>query len=72
MTSGERAVWAAVYAAERNLGKSVTDSAKRAAWEVKNLRTLQVHARSSHVPRVNVDDDERAMLDDMLSTGSDR
>lgn len=67
MSPDERAVWSAVYAAERNLGKSVTDSAKRATWEIKNLRTLQIHARPSHVPRVGLDDDERDMLDAMLA-----
>lgn len=64
MSPGERAVWAATYAAELNLGKSAADSARRAASVVKQLRTLHIHAQ-----RAGLDADEQDMLDAILASG---
>lgn len=63
MTSGERMVWATIYAQKREYGKSVVESARIAAYEVKQLRTLSTEA---HRDLLGTDDDARAMLDDML------
>lgn len=61
MTSGSRMVWAAIYGEQRGLGKSVAESVRRAAMEVKNLGSL-AGQRYLFVD----DEDARVMLDDML------
>lgn len=67
MTSGERMVLATTYAVKRDMGKSVVEAFRLGVLEVKNLRSLAVHAAS-----VGCDADDVAMLRDMLGTGADR
>lgn len=62
-------VWATIYAQKREYGKSVVESVRLAAYEVKQLRTL---AANAHRELLGTDDDARTMLDDMLGTGADR
>lgn len=63
MTPGQRMVWAAVFAEQRGADRSVVESVRRAALEVKNLGTL---ATGTHRGLLTDDADAREMLDDMI------
>ncbi len=62
LTSGERAVWAAEFIAM--FPRTDRDRAARRACDA--VRALRA------VDRGPLDDDDREMLEDMLSTGADR
>jgi hypothetical protein len=54
-------VWATIYAQKREYGKSVAESVRLAALEVKNLRSMDAHR-----DLLSGDDDAQEMLADML------
>ena len=64
LTSGERAVWAHVFVMWWDRGPGHGEIAAREA-------STAVHVMRS-LDRSKLDEDQRAMLDDMLSTGADR
>lgn len=70
MTSGERMVFAASIAASADSGRDPTIAVKAAAMAVKLLHGARDDDRAARLEgkpeRDRLDDDERAMLDDML------
>lgn len=64
LSSGERAVWAAVFATRKDLGKSTVEAARLATLAVKDLRTLATPVHSDRL--LDGDEDAKEMLADML------
>lgn len=64
MTSGERMVWAAEFVRRVSVGERSAE----AAWGAATVVTILRRAADART----LDDDSRAMLEDMLGTGRDR